>query len=36
MRLKKVPVLTFEWDAPQLPKIVREAREKYKRTSTTL
>ena len=36
MRLKKVPVLTFEWDDPNLPKIVREAREKYKCISTTL
>jgi len=34
MRLKSVPVLSFEWTDGSLPKIVRESRARYKRICT--
>jgi len=36
MRLKSVPVLSFEWSDDSLPKIVRESRQRYKRVSDVL
>ena len=36
MRLKSVPVLSFEWTDDSLPKIVRESRRRYKRISEVL
>ena len=36
MRLKSVPVLSFEWADDSVPKIVRESRARYKRISEVL
>ena len=36
MRLKKVPMLSFEWTDTSLPKIVRNHRARYKRISDVL